>query len=102
VIVHADAIAVRKRPIVVYAMNFTGRNAADNIVDWIRSCDGEARYHKALPATLDRHAERERICIDTLEGTITASLGDWVIRGTHGEFYPVKPDIFAETYEEIS
>lgn len=40
-------------------------------------------------------------CIRTLEGTMTIRPGDWVVRGTKGEFYPVKPDIFAETYEPI-
>lgn len=37
--------------------------------------------------------------ISTLEGTMTASNGDWIIRGVKGELYPCKPDIFAATYE---
>ncbi len=37
--------------------------------------------------------------INTLEGTMTASAGDWIIKGVKGELYPCKPDIFAETYE---
>ena len=37
--------------------------------------------------------------IKTLEGTMTASKGDWIIKGVKGEFYPCKPDIFALTYE---
>lgn len=37
--------------------------------------------------------------IDTLEGKMRADLGDWIIRGVNGEFYPCKPDIFAKTYE---
>lgn len=39
--------------------------------------------------------------INTLEGTMTASLGDYIIRGVKGEYYPCKPDIFAQTYERI-
>ena len=39
--------------------------------------------------------------IPTLEGDMTAGLGDWIIRGVQGEFYPCKPDIFAETYEAV-
>lgn len=39
--------------------------------------------------------------IETLEGGHTACPGDWIIRGVKGEFYPCKPDIFAETYEEV-
>ena len=38
--------------------------------------------------------------IETLEGTMKASLGDYVIKGVNGEFYPCKPDIFEKTYEE--
>lgn len=39
--------------------------------------------------------------IDTLEGTMRAEIGDWIIRGVQGEFYPCKPDIFAATYEVV-
>jgi hypothetical protein len=40
--------------------------------------------------------------IDTLEGRMTASLGDWIIRGVKGELYPCKPDIFEATYERVT
>jgi hypothetical protein len=39
--------------------------------------------------------------IDTLEGTMRASPGDWIIRGVAGELYPCKPGIFAQTYEAV-
>ncbi len=38
------------------------------------------------------------VTISTLEGTLFASKEDWIIQGVHGELYPCKPDIFAETY----
>lgn len=38
----------------------------------------------------------------TLEGVIFAIPGDWIIRGVKGEIYPCKPDIFAETYEQVT
>lgn len=38
--------------------------------------------------------------IETLEGTMTARLGDWIIRGVQGEFYPCKPEIFEQTYDQ--
>ena len=41
------------------------------------------------------------VIVLTLEGVMTASLGDWIIRGVKGEFYPCKPDIFAATYEAV-
>lgn len=39
--------------------------------------------------------------IKTLEGVMTAIEGDYIIKGVKGEFYPCKPDIFKETYEEV-
>lgn len=39
--------------------------------------------------------------IHTLEGVMTASPGDYIVRGVDGELYPCKPDIFAKTYEPI-
>ena len=39
--------------------------------------------------------------ITTLEGVHVANIGDWIIRGVKGEFYPCKPDIFKATYEEV-
>lgn len=39
------------------------------------------------------------IDLSTLEGTMRANLGDWIIKGVKGEFYPCKPDIFEATYE---
>ena len=41
------------------------------------------------------------LLIPTLEGTMLASDGDWIIRGVQGEFYPCKPHIFAATYELV-
>jgi len=40
--------------------------------------------------------------IKTLEGTMRANLGDWIIRGVKGELYPCKPDIFTATYEPVA
>lgn len=40
--------------------------------------------------------------IETLEGTMTASPGDWIVKGIKGERYPVKPDIFNETYSPVN
>jgi hypothetical protein len=41
----------------------------------------------------------KNLIIGTLEGPHRASPGDWIIRGIQGEMYPIKPEIFAETYE---
>lgn len=37
--------------------------------------------------------------IQTLEGDMKADVGDWVIKGVNGEFYPIKPDAFFKTYD---
>ena len=42
-----------------------------------------------------------QVAIKTLEGTMIADVGDWIIKGVKGEFYPCKPDIFEATYEEV-
>lgn len=42
-----------------------------------------------------------KMYIPTLEGTMTANKGDWIIKGVNGEFYPCKPDIFEKTYEIV-
>lgn len=39
--------------------------------------------------------------ITTLEGVMVVSLGDWIIKGIKGEFYPCKPDIFENLYEKV-
>ncbi len=44
---------------------------------------------------------RAVIEIETLEGVMRADVGDWIIKGVLGEFYPCKPDIFAATYELV-
>ena len=41
------------------------------------------------------------IYINTLEGKMYASTGDYIIKGVQGEFYPCKPDIFNKTYEKV-
>lgn len=47
------------------------------------------------------NARGEVCCIDTLEGRLHVSPGDWIITGVRGEKYPCKPDIFEATYEPV-
>jgi len=42
------------------------------------------------------------LSITTLEGVMKANYGDYIIKGVKGEFYPVRKDIFEQTYEEIT
>ena len=45
--------------------------------------------------------KEEVVVIDTLEGTMTGDIGDWIITGVEGEKYPCKPSIFEKTYELV-
>ena len=67
-------------------------SSRDDILSWIRDSGGDA----------SAFAENGNIVINTLEGQMTASPGDWIIQGTEGEFYPCKPSVFRRKYEESS
>lgn len=88
----------RKKPIEVEAVQWTGENTSD-VIDWVLATGSRsARWHEAEKF---QKGGREHIAIDTLEGTMRAEFGDWIIRGVQGEHYPCKPDIFAATYEAV-
>ena len=92
----------RKKPIVIDAMKFHGVpemysidfrdecNRMKFLTDWL--------MEKGSPIF---HFRGNSMIIETLEGDMKASPGDWIIRGVSGEFYPCKPDIFALTYEPV-
>lgn len=78
----------RKKPVIIQAVQFDGTNA-DFIAEWA-----------GRPPILSAHAGE--VIVQTLEGQMKADVGDWIIRGVKGEFYPCKPDIFDTTYEQVS
>lgn len=82
----------RKKPVAIEAVRFTGWDYGTDIATW---CGGT--YHKA-----QGQGEHTVIYIGTLEGVMTANVGDWIIKGVEGEFYPVKDSIFRATYEEVA
>lgn len=59
-----------------------------------------AKYRKK-PIVVEAERTDKTVVIHTLEGDMTASLGDYIITGVNGEKYPCKPDIFAKTYEPV-
>lgn len=71
----------RKKPVVIDA------------VRWFKLGD-----HPVVHAHESAHGLGE---IDTLEGPMTVTPGDWIITGVNGEHYPCKPDIFEKTYEPV-
>lgn len=86
----------KKKPVVIKAMQFKSDNDIGNknmsdIVNWINQGRSEVgAWHNGT-----------NIFINTLEGTMRADFGDFIIQGVKGEFYPCKPDIFKTTYEEV-
>ena len=75
----------RKKPVVISAMQWKGNNRSE-IIDFVGNS-----------AIFDRTG----LYIITLEGELFASIGDYIIRGVKGEFYPCKSDIFRQTYELV-
>ena len=76
----------RKKPVVVEAVQWTGANIGD-VCFFTGKTGGELMR------------ENGRLLIHALEGAVFADVGDYIIKGVAGEFYPCKPDIFKETYE---
>lgn len=82
----------RKKPVVIEAVLFDGCNHSQ-IFDFTQK---QSRPPCCTEATLGLP-----ITIPTLEGDHKADVGDVIIKGVKGEFYPCKPDIFAATYEAV-
>jgi hypothetical protein len=79
---------VRKKQVEVEAFCWNGETLSER-PEWLRGPD----------VLYDGY--QDVLLIDTLEGTMTARRGDWIIKGVVGEIYPCKPDIFAATYEPV-
>lgn len=76
----------RKKPVVIEAFQWTGNERPHDWPAWATKV-----------ALLDGHD----MVVETLEGRMKASLGDWIICGVKGEQYPCKPDVFFATYEPV-
>jgi hypothetical protein len=79
-----------KKPITIDALQWTGKNKEEIL----KFCTkGYLTYSNAK-------LEPE-LKIQTLEGLMTATVGDYIIMGIKGEFYPCREDIFLETYNKV-
>lgn len=83
----------RKKPVVIEAMRLESDNVS-KVLEWagVRSVVAGGYDNNDMPF----------ISIATLEGTMTALLGDYIIKGIKGELYPCKPDVFEMTYEAVN
>jgi hypothetical protein len=84
----------RKRPVTVDAVLNDGKWAT--IIAWLDTIGYTVPFlgRPAITRNFDGSLN-----ITTLEGVMRAEVGDWVVRGVAGEFYPVRADIFDATYE---
>lgn len=83
----------RKKPVVIEALQWLG-----TFESYHKVCEFVG---KSLQNNHLGQPEPQDIYIETLEGTHTATKGDYIIKGIKGEFYPCKPDIFEMTYELV-
>lgn len=91
----------QKRPVVIEAVQWTGKNLFEvtafiNGVPPVLKGVGAAKWEE-----YEQLVAAAGLKIETLEGTMSAGVGDWIIRGVKGEFYPCKPDIFSATYDPV-
>ena len=96
----------RKKPVVIEALRWTGepvnqREMHDFLTDTVgqEMKDAGRHFHILME---NGGCQVGTLVIHTLEGEMKASLGDWIIKGINGEYYPCKPDIFDKTYEEVA
>ena len=80
----------RKKPVEVEAVKWEGGKEQYELIMSLAPKD--TVFYREQEAAFD---------IYTLEGVMRASLGDYIIKGVQGEFYPCKPDIFEQTYEKV-
>lgn len=96
----------RKKPVVIDAVQWTGTNKRE-IFDFLTNDNCPEEYMTSdFPIVsdnfyIDKWKVPGGLVIKTLEGEHLANIGDYIIRGVHGEFYPCKPDIFKKTYEKV-
>ena len=88
----------RKKPVVIEAIQWTGENIQE-CFEFVgnKMATQKTKYFSSSGEPF----EQTDIVIFSLEGAMSASIGDYLIKGVEGEFYPCKPDIFERTYEEV-
>lgn len=85
----------RKKPVVVEAVQFLPNEKSTKAI--MNLASSGTRVVESFVSPEGNYS----LYINTLEGKMEASVGDWIIRGVSGELYPCKPDIFLKTYEVV-
>jgi len=93
----------RKKPVVIEAIEFLNNECSIKSILLFMGQKVELNCDRAHEAFSDycNNIVKDGLVISTLEGNLRASLGDYIIKGVSGEFYPCKPDIFKKTYEKV-
>ena len=98
----------RKKPVIIDAIQLTVDNIRE-VYTWVheQSVNTSTNYSSYQWELYESLVVTEGMRIHTLEdgkyGEVKhiASIGDWIIKGVAGEFYPCKPDIFVATYDRV-
>ena len=93
----------RKKPVVIEAFKYEGD--FKNSPKWISQAFelGDILHYGYAPHTeADSNEEPNELFIETLEGTMKCSVGNYIIKGVSGELYSCDPIIFEKTYEKVS
>jgi hypothetical protein len=85
----------KKKPVIIEAIQLLNNNSS------IEECLKFIYNVFITDDDIETVKNDKHIRIQTLEGDMKASFGDYIIKGVNGEFYPCKPDIFEKTYESI-
>ena len=83
----------KKKPVVIEALQFTDDvERLEELAHFIDNQNLRVSY---------KDPDNPKLILDTLEGIMEASVNDYIIKGIQGEFYPCKPEIFKDTYDEV-
>lgn len=97
---------VRKKPVIVEAVQWNGTNVVE-VYNFLEDLNVESQWEVKTSGKNfcikfeNGHCQSGTLIIKTLEGEHKASVGDYIIKGVNGEFYPCKSDIFEKTYDVV-
>lgn len=86
----------RKKPVVIEAIQWNGANLEE-----LKNFVGSSLDWGTVTLYGFTNKQMLRVVIHTLGGDLEVNVGDYIIKGVQGEFYPCKPEIFAKTYEAV-
>ena len=89
----------QKKPIIVEVLRYLGNDNIGEVIDFV----GEENIDLGWSGSVSPLLDPIEMChkIRTLEGDMILSVGDVIIKGVNGEFYPCKPEIFEKTYNIV-